>query len=326
MKKKIVLAGCIMAMAMVFTGCGKKTESTTFIMSDVQEGDHPTAKACDEFAKRVYRETDGRVNIEVYHGDTLGAEADQMEQVRVDGIDFARLSGPLSNYVEDMKAFQSLYLYNSEDDMWKVLDGSVGNDLLNAKGLTDNDMVGLCWFSGGSRNFYNNKKEVKSPSDLYGLTLRVNTDPMIKLVSMNGGTPVNIAYNDIYNAIKKGTIDGAENNWPSYISTEHYKVAKYITVDQHTCIPEMIVASQKALEKMSSQDQETVKNVAKEISKEQRQAFKDFDKKAIKQAEKAGCKVTELTESESAEFKKQGQEVNKEVNGQYQDVIDRITQ
>ena len=88
----------------------------------------------------------------------------------------------------------------------------------------------------------------------------------------------------------------------------------------------MIVASQKALEKMSSQDQETVKKVAKEISKEQRQAFKDFDKKAIKQVEKAGCKVTELTESESAEFKKQGQEVNKEVNGQYQDVIDRITQ
>ena len=65
MKKKIVLAGCIMAMAMVFTGCGKKTESTTFIMSDVQEGDHPTAEACDEFAKRVYRETDGRVNNEV---------------------------------------------------------------------------------------------------------------------------------------------------------------------------------------------------------------------------------------------------------------------
>ena len=52
MKKKIVLAGCIMAMAMVFTGCGKKTESTTFIMSDVQVGDHPTAEACDEFAKK----------------------------------------------------------------------------------------------------------------------------------------------------------------------------------------------------------------------------------------------------------------------------------
>lgn len=44
MKKKIVLAGCIMAMAMVFTGCGKKTESTTFIMSDVQEGDHRLQK------------------------------------------------------------------------------------------------------------------------------------------------------------------------------------------------------------------------------------------------------------------------------------------
>lgn len=326
MKRRGVLAGCVMAAALMLTGCGNKSESVTFIMSDVQEGEHPTAKACDDFAKRVYKETDGRVNIEVYHGDTLGVESDQMEQVRVGGIDFARLSGPISNYVEDMKAFQSLYLYNSEEDMWKVLNGTVGEELLNAKGLTDNNMVGLCWFSGGSRNFYNNQKEVKTPGDLSGLTIRVNTDPMIKLVSMNGGTPVNIAYNDIYNSIKKGTIDGAENNWPSYISTNHYKVAQYITVDKHTCIPEMIIASQSALDKMSKEDRETVKKVAKEISKEQIQAFKDFDDKAIRQAEEAGCKVTELTESESAAFKEQGAKINQEVNGQYQDVIDRISQ
>lgn len=325
MRKRTVFAGCLLAMALTFTGCGKETDSTVFIMSDVQMGDHPTAKACDEFAEEVYKETDGRVKIEVYHGDTLGAESDQMEQLRIGGIDFARLSGPISNYLEDMKAFQSLYLYDSEEDMWDVLESSVGDELLNAKGLTDNNMVGLCWFSGGSRNFYNNKKEIKSPEDLNGLTIRVNTDPMIKLVSMNGGTPVNIAYNDIYNSIKKGTIDGAENNWPSYISTGHYEVAKYITVDKHTCIPEMIIASESALEKMSAEDQETVKRVAKEISKKQIQAFKEFDEQAIDQAKESGCTVTELTEAESAAFKKQGEEVNNEVNGQYQDVIERIT-
>lgn len=314
-----------MTMAIAFTGCGKSTESTTYIMSDVQEGNHPTALACDEFAKRVYKETDGRVDIEVYHGDTLGSESEQLEQVKVGGIDFARVSGPISTYIEDIKAFQSLYLYESEDDMWDVLNGSVGDEFLSAKGYTDNNMLGLCWLSGGSRNFYNNKKEVKTPEDLNGLTLRVNTDPMIKLVSQNGGNPVNIAYNDIYNAIKAGTIDGAENNWPSYISTEHYKVAKYITVDKHTSIPEMIVASQSALDQMSSEDQATVKKIAKEISKEQIQAFKEFDEKAIKQVEEAGCTVTELTESESQAFKEQGAAINAEVNAQYMDVIDKIS-
>lgn len=312
-------------MAFAFTGCGKSSESTTYIMSDVQEGEHPTAIACDNFAKKVYEETDGRINIEVYHGDALGSEAEQMKQVSVGGIDFARVSGPISSYEESFKVFQSLYLYESEEDMWEVLESSVGDELLNAKGLTDNNILGLCWFSGGSRNFYNNQKVITKPEDLKGLTLRVNTDPMIKLVEKNGGTAVNIAYNDIYNSIKGGVIDGAENNWPSYISTNHYKVAQYITIDKHTCIPEMIIASKSALEGMSSEDQEIVKECAKEISKEQIEAFKEFDENAIETAKKAGCTVTELTKEQSAAFQEQGAQINAEVNAQYAEVIKKLT-
>lgn len=312
-------------MAFAFTGCGKSSESTTYIMSDVQEGEHPTAIACDNFAKKVYEETDGRINIEVYHGDALGSEAEQMKQVSVGGIDFARVSGPISSYEESFKVFQSLYLYDSEEDMWEVLESSVGDELLNAKGLTDNNILGLCWFSGGSRNFYNNQKVITKPEDLKGLTLRVNTDPMIKLVEKNGGTAVNIAYNDIYNSIKGGVIDGAENNWPSYISTNHYKVAQYITIDKHTCIPEMIIASKSALEGMSSEDQEIVKECAKEISKEQIEAFKEFDENAIETAKKAGCTVTELTKEQSAAFQEKGAQINAEVNAQYAEVIKKLT-
>lgn len=97
-----------------------------------------------------------------------------------------------------MKAFQfALFVLTPRMICGKCWMVQLEMTILNAKGQTVMT-VGLCWFSGGSRNFYNNKKEVKSPSDLDGLKLRVNTDPMIKLVSMNGGTPVNIAYNDIY--------------------------------------------------------------------------------------------------------------------------------
>lgn len=325
MKKRVLLAGCIVTLAFAVTGCGSSSESTTYIMSDVQEGDHPTALACDEFAEMVYEETEGRINIEVYHGDDLGTETEQLTQITVGGIDFARVSGPLSNYEENMKVFQSLYLYENEDDMWDVLNGAIGDELLNSSNFTDNNIQGLCWFSGGNRNFYNNQKEITKPEDLEGLKLRVNTDPMIKLVEMNGGTALNIAYNDIYNSIKGGVIDGAENNWPSYLSTGHYEVAKYITLDRHTCIPEMLVVSKSALEGMSAEDQEIVKQCAKEISKKQIKAFKKYDEEAIEKAKKAGCIITELTQEQSKAFQAQGEQINKEVNGQYTDMISKLT-
>ena len=264
-------------MAMVFTVVARKQNQPHLSCLMYRKEIIRLQKPVMNLQKEVYRETDGRVNIEVYH-DTLGAET------RPDGAgtrgwvlilqDYPDL---FQNYVEDMKAFQSLSLYNSEDDMWKVLDGSVGNDLLNAKGLTDNDMVGLCWFSGGSRNFYNNKKsEITKRSGWIDITCKYRSDD--QLVSMNGGTPVNIAYNDIYNAIKKARstaqrITGHLIYQQSIIRSQN--ISRLINIPAS----EMIVASQKALEKMSSQDQETVKKVAKEISKEQRQAFKDFDKR-----------------------------------------------
>ena len=140
----------------------------------------------------------------------------------------------MAAYYDDIKAFQALYLYSSEDDMWKVLDGEIGNEFLKAQQLKDNGLEGLCWVSGGSRNFYNNVRPITSPEDLAGLTLRVNTDSMFAFLESCGAKGVNVSYNDIYNSIEAGTIDGAENNWPSYISTGHYKVAPYITVDEHT--------------------------------------------------------------------------------------------
>lgn len=325
MFKKIFCAAALMTMALSVTGCGKNTNVTTFIMADVQEGDHPTALACDKFAELVEQKTNGRIKIEVYHGSTLGTEAEQLKQVAVDGIDFARIStSQVSNYCDDLKAFQALYLYDSEDSMWKVLDGALGNEFLTNKGLADNGVEGLCWFSGGSRNFYNNKKQVVSPSDLAGLTLRVNTDSMFAFLDACNSSGVNVAYGDIYNSITAGVIDGAENNWPSYISTGHYEVAKYITVDEHTRIPEMIVASTEAMASISEKDQAIIRECAQQTAELQRKWMREYDEKAIKEAEKSGCQITYLTAEQVAEFQKVGAPVNETVSSKYVNVINRI--
>ena len=325
MKKKVLLTVVMMMLMFALAGCGSKNKNVTIlIMADVQEGDHPTALACDKFAELVKQKTDGRINIEVYHGQTLGTEAEQIAQVTVGGIDFVRVSSPVASYYDDIKAFQALYLYGSEDDMWKVLDGDIGNEFLKAQKLKDNGIEGLCWFSGGSRNFYNNVKTVTSPDDLKGLTLRVNTDSMFAFLEKCGAKGINVSYGDIYNAISDGTIDGAENNWPSYISTGHYKVAPYITVDEHTRIPEMIAASTETMSKLSAQDQQIIRECANEASHLQRQWMKEYDEKAIKQAEEAGCTITYLTKEQVAKFQSVAEPVNEKVSSKYINIIKKI--
>lgn len=326
MKKRIIILSLIMTILGSFslTGCTSQKEVTTLIMADVQEGDHPTALACDKFAELVKERTNGRIEIEVYHGSTLGTEAEQIAQVTVGGIDFVRVSSPASTYYDDIKAFQALYLYGSEDDMWKVLDGQIGTEFLKADSLKKNGIEGLCWFSGGSRNFYNDVKSVTSPEDLKGLTLRVNTDSMFAFLEKCGAKGLNVSYGDIYNAIENGTIDGAENNWPSYISTGHYKVAKYITVDEHTRIPEMIAASTETMNKLSAEDQQIIRECATEASHLQRQWMQEYDEKAIKQAEEAGCVITYLTKEQVAKFQSVAEPVNEQVSAKYMSIINRI--
>lgn len=324
MKKRIFFGGIIVMLLFALSGCQSKQTVTTLIMADVQEGEHPTALACDEFARLVKDRTDGRIEIEVYHGQTLGTEAEQIAQVTVGGIDFVRVSSPVSAYYDDIKAFQALYLYSSEDAMWKVLDGQLGTEFLKSDELEANGIEGLCWISGGSRNFYNDVRPVTCPEDLSGLTLRVNTDSMFAFLEKCGAKGVNVSYGDIYNAISDGTIDGAENNWPSYISTGHYEVAPYITVDEHTRIPEMIAASTETMNSLSQQDQEIIRECALEAGKLQRQWMQEYDEKAIQQAEEAGCQITYLTQDQVSRFQSMAEPVNEQVSAKYIDIINRI--
>lgn len=326
-KKTVCILLSMVLMFSMLPGCETKAkkDAIVLIMADVQTGDHPTAKACDEFARLVKEKSGGRIVVEVYHGSTLGTEAQQVDQVTVGGIDFARVSSSaVSKYYDDLKALQALYLYNSEDSMWDVMDGSIGSDMLTSKELEKNGIEGLCWFSGGARNFYNNTKEIKTPKDLSGLTLRVNTNSMFAFLDACGAKGLNVSYNDIYNSITAGKIDGAENNWPSYISTNHYEVAQYITVDEHTRIPEMIIASKSTMDSLSKEDQEIIIEAAKEASKSQRKGMLDYDKEAIEKAEKAGCKITYLSDSQVAEFQKIADPINSDVSAKYISIINKI--
>lgn len=267
-----------------------------------QPQDYPTTQGAYKFAEIVKEKTNGRIQIEIYHGAQLGDEKSVIEQLGFGGIDFTRVSiSPLSEFVPSINTLQLPYLYRDGEHMWKVLEGDIGNEFLASVDAAG--MLGLSWYDGGARSFYNSKKEVKTLEDMKGLNIRVQESAlMMDMVSALGANPTPMAYGEVYSGLQTGTIDGAENNWPSFESTSHYEVAKYFVLDEHTRVPEMQLISKKTAEKLTPEDMAIIKEAAVESALVERTLWAEREKASEEKVRAGGAVITELTPEEKQKF------------------------
>lgn len=265
-------------------------------LAENQPEDYPTTIGDKAFAKMVSEKTNGRIRIDVYPGAQLGDEKTVIEQIQLGAIDFARVNvQPLGEFSQKIGVLNLLYLFESEEHLWKVLNGAIGQEILDS--LSGSRMVGLTYYDSGARSFYNSKRAVNTPADMKGLKIRVQQSKlMVDLVSALGASATPMAYGEVYNALKTGVIDGAENNWPSYYSTGHYEVAKYYTLDYHTRSPEVIIASNALWEKLSGEDRTIIAEAAKASTEVQRKAWKEYEAKAIEGVKAKGNTVIEVND------------------------------
>ena len=139
-----------------------------------------------------------------------------------------------------MKVFGLPYLFESEDHLWQTLNGEIGEKLLVC--ADDSGLHGLCYYDAGSRNFYTKGRMIRTPDDLRGMKIRVQSSPVaIKMVAVLGGSPTPIAWGELYSALAQGVVDGAENNPPSFVSNKHSEVCKFFSLDAHTRVPERAI-------------------------------------------------------------------------------------
>lgn len=320
-KKKILLmVSCFLLTVSVLSGCGSKTSNTkvagdttgskeivpiTLRLSDNQPEGYPTILGDKAFAAEVEKNTNGRIKIEVYGGSKLGDEKSVVEQVQFGAIDAVRVgAAPLSEFNEQIGVLILPYLYKDKDQMFRVLDGPIGDKIL-ASLEADSQIVGLSWLDSGARSFYNAKKVIKTPDDLKGLKIRVQeSKPMIDMVKALGASPTPMAYDEVYNAMQTGVIDGAENNWPSYLSSNHYQVAKFITIDEHTRVPEMIAFSKITWDKISADDQKIIRAAAKVGAEiERAEWLKQSDAAEETIVAKGGITITKLDNNKAFQDK-----------------------
>ncbi len=327
-RRQVLLAalGAVLGMS----GC-EKSEPTPnqpeliLRYAENQPEDYPTTQAALTFAEKVNQRTDGRVKIIVYSKGELGAERSVIQQMQYGGIDFSRVSlSQLAEYLPALNVLQLPYLYRDADQMWRVLDGDVGEEFLSM--LEGIDLVGLSWFDAGVRSFYTREK-VTCLADLQNLTLRVQeSDTMSAMVTDLGANPVQVVYSRVYAALHNEEIDGAENNWPSYEAMAHYEVAPYFLKDEHTRVPEMQLASPAVQAKLSALDDsypDLIRACAKESAQLERELWAKRETDAEQNMREYGIVVTELDDAEKAKFRSAVQPLYKQFAEQAE-LIQRI--
>ncbi len=257
---------------------------------------YPVTVAMESFAKNIEKATDGRIKAKVYNSGVLGDQPDAIQQVRVGGIDFAVFNlGPMGQVVPTVDVVSLPFIFKDLDHMHKVMDGPIGDEL--AAAMADKGLVALGWYDSGARSFYNTKKPIKEPSDVKGMKLRVmNNDLFVNMVEALGGNATPMAYGEVYQSLKTGVIDGAENNWPSYKSSNHYEVAGYYSDTEHLIIPECFCVNKKLWDGLPDADKALVKTAARDSATLQRKLWAERAEASRKKVEAAGVKFNEVTD------------------------------
>lgn len=246
--------------------------------------------------RRLARYSNGRLAIKLYPGGQLGSERDTLELATFGGIDLNRVALAPLNSIEPLTIVPSLpFLFDDEAHMRRAMDGAPGQKVLDS--LTRHGLIGLCFYDSGARSMYNVRGPIRTPDDMKGLKVRVqSSDLYVGLVEALGANPTPMPLGEIYQALVQGVIDGAENNWPSYESTRHYEVARYYSLTRHVIAPEILVMSRAVWNKLSPRDQNIVRRSAKESVPVMRGLWDAQVEQSRQTVIASGVKVNEIDE------------------------------
>jgi tripartite ATP-independent transporter DctP family solute receptor len=290
----------IVAAFILLTTLATNLSAREFRAADTQSEDYPTVQALRFMGRLIEEKTGGRLQIRVFHSRQLGEEKETIEQTRAGAIDLNRTNVALiGTFVPAMNALAMPFLFRSIQHLQKVLDGPIGDEILG--GFEEFGFVGLTFYDSGARSIYNSVRPVRTIADLKGLRIRVQqSELMSDMIKALGAEPVELPYGQVRTGLATKLIDGAENNWPSFVTTDHYKYASFYTLTEHTMSPEVLVMSYKAWASLSAEDRAIFRDAARQSSHFMRERWRDLEEQSRRQAEAAG--VTIVTDFDRKPF------------------------
>jgi len=287
------VAAAILALLAVVSAPGSRGSASAreFRAADIQEEDYPTVQALLYMDKLVAERTQGRHHIRVFHSRQLGEESQTIEQTRVGAIDLDRINvAAIGDLAAPLAVLAQPFLFRSIDHLYRVIDGPIGEDILAA--IEPYGFVGLTYYDSGARSIYTRAQPVRSLADLRGLRIRVQQSDLItRMMRALGAEPVTLPYGQVLTALQARLVDGAENNWPSFVTTGHYRVAQFYSLTEHTMGPEVLVMSRRAWDELSDADRAIFRAAARESSQYMRARWLSWEEQSRREAAAAGVTI-----------------------------------
>ncbi|MFL6935441.1 MAG: TRAP transporter substrate-binding protein [Xanthobacteraceae bacterium] len=324
-RRKVILAVLFAFGGLGLGGPAWAQQKVVLKATDVHPLGYPTVEAVVRMGKKLGEATSGRIGIQMYPSMQLGGEKEMIEQAQVGALAIARVSvGPMGPIVPEFNVFNLPFMFRDAAHMEKVIDGPIGDDLLNK--LSDHptaNLIGLCWMNAGTRHVYNSKKPIRSVEDLKGLKIRMMGNPVfVDTMNALGGNGVSMGFDQVVNAMQTGVVDGAENNEPTYTTGQHYRYAKYFSLTGHLMIPEVLVFSKKVFAALAKDDQELIRRLARDAQQEERTLWYEMEKKSIAQMKEAGAEIIDIADKKP--FQAAVKPVWDKYGAQLSALIDRI--
>jgi tripartite ATP-independent transporter DctP family solute receptor len=317
-------AGFSAATTLPLTRAAAQTKAV-FKAADVQPTGYPTVAATESLGKKLEAATNGRLSIQMFPSAQLGAEKETIEQTQIGAVQILRVSaGTIGPIVDNINVVNMPFLFKNMAQAEKMMDGPIGQELLDKIGAHPTaGLVALCWMNSGSRSIYNSKRPIKSIDDVKGLKIRVQGNPIfIDMMNALGGNGVAMGYDQVFSALQTGVVDGAENNPPSYVFSNHYTAAKYYSLTEHLIIPEILAFSKRTWATLSADDQNLIRKFAREAQLEERELWNKYEQLAMDKAKAAGCEIIDI--ADKTPFQNAVKPVWDKYGPKYQDMIKRI--
>lgn len=305
MKRRIVALGTVMAVGLGLSGCGSGGAGSDTIILRValnQTETHPSYVALDNYSDRLKEQTDGRIRLDIFPNETLGAQAEVLQLLSDNIIDLGIISGSqMENLSPDFLVLNMPGVFDSvEHQMPVVHDPEIVGELYTS--LEDsNDLTVMGGFTQGSRHIYV-KNEISSLADLEGVKIRVQESELnLAMIRALGGSPTPMAFGEVYTALQSGVLDGAENNEVSYFTQKHFEVAPYFTNSNHLVGLDYMVASTEMLEGLDPADRQLLEDEWINTYQDHTQLWEEATQEAIDGAMAGGAQWIEIDQAEVQE-------------------------
>lgn len=244
MKRSLVKLGIAAVLTVIFAATPAFSKARVIKVSTTTQPTHIYNVGLEHFAKLVKEKTNGELEVQIFPAAQLGSERDAVEGLQLGTLEMTLTStGPLGNFIPEIKLLNLPFLFKDRDEAYKILDGKIGTgiaDKFPAIGIRS-----LGWYENGFRHITNNVRPINSMKDMAGIKIRVMEDSLfISTMKALGASPLPMAFGELYTALEQGTVDAQENPLVNIDASRFYEVQKHLAITGHFYSPAMLLVSE----------------------------------------------------------------------------------